>query len=271
MAVSTPRESFHRPSRRPSHPRPRPSEHELVLAAKAGAPGASTQLLDAFTPLIASVARTYRGSAAVDRRELMQEGCAGLLTALRRYDPERGTPFWAYASWWVRQAMQQLVAELTQPVVLSDRALRQLAHVRSERRAYANMHGAWPTTKQLASATELPLSQIEHLLVVERAPRALDEPRDGSEAPARELGETLTDPAAEEEYDRVLTRIETDRMLTLLAGADARGRAIVRAHYGLDGPEQTLRQIAGGLGISAERVRQLEQQVLEELRCAADG
>ena len=62
--------------------------------------------------------------------ELMQEGVVGLLRALERYDPEVG-PFWPYASWWVRQAMQRLVAELTRPVVLSDRALRQLARVRN--------------------------------------------------------------------------------------------------------------------------------------------
>ena len=62
-------------------------------------------------PLVGGVARIYRGSPAVDRGELMQEGVVGLLRALGRYDLEQGTPFWAYASWWVRQAMQQLVAE----------------------------------------------------------------------------------------------------------------------------------------------------------------
>src|SRR4051794_23540607 len=102
-------------------------ERELVLAAEEGDPGARDRLIQAFWPLIGSVARIYRSSAAVDRTELMQEGVVGLLRALERFDPSRGTPFWAYASWWVRQAMQQLVSELTRPVVLSDRALRQLA------------------------------------------------------------------------------------------------------------------------------------------------
>src|SRR4051794_38385132 len=105
-------------------------ERELVAAARAGDPAARARLVEAFMPLVASTARVYRDSPSVDRVELLQEGVVGLLRALERFDPERGTPFWAYAAAWVRQAMQQLVAELTRPAVLSDRALRQLARLR---------------------------------------------------------------------------------------------------------------------------------------------
>jgi RNA polymerase primary sigma factor len=73
---------------------------------------------------------------------LMQEGVVGLLRALQRYDPERGVPFWAYAAWWVRQAMQQVVSELSRPLVLSDRALRQLARVKAAQRRGAETPGA---------------------------------------------------------------------------------------------------------------------------------
>lgn len=78
-------------------------------------------------PLIGNVARGYRGASGVGRAELMQQGVVGLLWALERYDPELETPFWADASWWVRQAMQQLVSGLSRPVVVPDRAARQLA------------------------------------------------------------------------------------------------------------------------------------------------
>jgi RNA polymerase primary sigma factor len=108
------------------------SERELVLAAKECRGEARGALIEAFTPLIGNVARGYRGASGVGRAELMQEGVVGLLRALERYDPELETPFWAYASWWVRQAMQQLVSELSRPVVVPDRAARQLACVRAE-------------------------------------------------------------------------------------------------------------------------------------------
>ena len=107
------------------------SERELVVAAKESRGEARDALLEACTPLIASVARGCRGASGVGREELMQEGVVGLLRALERYDPELETPFWAYASWWVRQAMRQLVSELSRPVVVADRAARQLACVRN--------------------------------------------------------------------------------------------------------------------------------------------
>jgi DNA-directed RNA polymerase sigma subunit (sigma70/sigma32) len=111
-------------------------ERRLVAAAQSGDRRAREELVEAFLPLIASVARVYRGSRTITRVELMQEGVVGLLRALERYDPEQGVPFWGYASWWVRHAMQQLIAELTRPVVLSDRSLRQLAALKRAHHAF---------------------------------------------------------------------------------------------------------------------------------------
>ena len=147
-----------------------------MRAAEEGDAKARARLVDAFMPSIASVARIYRSAPAVDRAELMQEGVVGLLRALERYDPRRGTPFWGYASWWVRQAMQQLVAEVTGPVVLSDRALRQLARVKDARRTHLQAHGREPSTAELAETTGLTREQVENLVAVERTPRALEEP-----------------------------------------------------------------------------------------------
>ena len=108
------------------------SDRELVLAAKECPGEARGALIEAFAPLIGHVARGYGGASGVGRATLMQQGVVGLLRALERYDPELGTPFWAYASWWVRRAMQQLLSELSRPVVVPDRAARQLACVRAE-------------------------------------------------------------------------------------------------------------------------------------------
>lgn len=230
------------------------SEHELVLAAKRGDADARDALLLAFRPLIGAVARVYRRSSTIDRAELMQQGCVGLLDALERFDPGRGTPFWSYAAWWVRAAMQQLVAELTQPVVLSDRARRHLTRIRRARRLHAAEHAAWPTVTELAGETGLTTEQVEQLLTAERVPRALD------------AAALLGDPAAGDALDGVLASAERERALALLASLDRRAKRILHARYGLDGPAQTLREIADGIGVSAERVRQIEQQALGELR-----
>jgi RNA polymerase sigma factor (sigma-70 family) len=245
-------------------------ERELVLAAQDGDREARDALIEAFMPLVASIARIYRGSAAVDRGELMQDGVVGLLRALRRYDARLGTPFWAYASWWVRQAMQQLVSELTRPVVLSDRAIRQLARLKDARRVHLQASGREPTACQLATETGMALSQIEDLIVAERSARGLEEPVGGEDGRGATFGDMLADPLAEEEYERVPARIELEGLESLLDALDARERMIVRARFGLGERERTLRELAGSLGVSAERVRQIEQRALDKLRTAVD-
>jgi RNA polymerase primary sigma factor len=236
------------------------TELELLLGARVGPGPERDALVDAFLPLIGSAARAYRGSGAVDRRELVQEGVVGLLRALERYDPELGTPFWAYASWWVRQAMQQVVAELTRPVVLSDRALRQLARLKSVQREYAQVHGREPSSAELADEAGLTRDQVGSLSAAERRARACDV--------TATFGELIADPRAEDAYDLVPLRPAIDQLPRLLTALTERERMIVRARYGLDGGELTLRQLAELLGVSAERVRQIEQGALDKLRDA---
>ncbi len=91
-------------------------ERELVIAADGGDPDACRDLIEAFLPAVVAVARRFPTGAGIEREELIQDGVAGLLFATHRYDPRLGTPFWAYASFWVRKAMQELVAELTRPI-----------------------------------------------------------------------------------------------------------------------------------------------------------
>jgi RNA polymerase sigma factor (sigma-70 family) len=235
-------------------------EHRLAIEAKRGDATARARLVEAFMPLIAAAARGYRG-ARVEQAELLQEGVVGLLRALEGYDPARGVPFWGYASWWVKQAMQQLVSELARPVVLSDRAMRHLARLREVLQA-----GGEASPSVLASRAGLTLEQVERLLAVERPARSVDEPAGGE---LGSLGELLVDPLAEGEYERVLAAIEVDELHALLAGLSDRERDVVRARYGLDGEEQSLRDVGARLGLSAERVRQIERRAMGKLATEA--
>jgi RNA polymerase primary sigma factor len=246
-------------------------EQRLVRAAMAGEHRARAELVEAFLPLIGSVARNYRASSQVTRVELMQEGVVGLLRALERYAPDVGTPFWAYASWWVRQAMQQLISELTRPVVLSDRALRQLAKLKEAHAELADELGRSPTLAQLSERTGLEHEQLTNLLAVDRPPRGLEEPLEGEEGAVGTFGELLADPLAEDEYERVVSHVAAGELRAVLSGLSDRERAVLRARFGLDGEVQSLRDVAARLGLSAERVRQLENRALGKLRAAAVG
>jgi len=238
----------------------------LVLAAQVD-PGRRGELIEEFRPLIATVARPYCRHGSIERNELMQQGVVGLLEALKRYDPSLGTPFWAYASWWVRQAMQQVTSELDGPIVLSDRARRSLSRLAAARRAYVQEQRREPTRRELAAAAELDVGHVESLLAANSPARALEE-RIGDGDDGLCLGDQLADPRADDEFERVSRRAAPKGVPALLALLSDRERLVVSRHFGLDGKARTLRDIAGDLGVSAERVRQIEERALETLRTA---
>jgi RNA polymerase primary sigma factor len=119
-------------------------------------------------------------------------------------------PFWGYAAWWVRQAMQQLIAELTRPLVLSDRALRQLSQLKRVHGEYVAEHGREPNANELADRTGLSHGQVGEILALERVPHSSEEPVRGGEGEVGAFGELLADPLGRRRL-RPATRSLRDR------------------------------------------------------------
>jgi RNA polymerase primary sigma factor len=242
-------------------------ERDLVIAAGRGDSDACRRLVEAFLPAIANLARTFQHTG-LERLELLQEGVAGLLVAARRYDTALSTPFWAYASFWVRKAMQELVAELTRPVALSDRAVRELAQIRRARSEHVQTHGAEPSANELSRATGLTPAHLERLAATERMPRSTQEQLAGGDEATATIGDAIVDPRAEDAYEQVLDAFEIRDVRDLTEQLEERERRVLRAHYGLGQDAQTLSDIGVGLGLTAERVRQIEAGALGKLRAA---
>ncbi len=222
-------------------------------------------------PAITGLAFGFPTGAGVGLQELLQQGVVGLLFAARRYDPELNTPFWPYASFWVRKSMQELVAEMTRPVALSDRAVRSLAQIRKARGELLRAHGTEPTNAELSSETGLTLWQVESLLATERMPRALEEPLAREDDASETVGDTIADPVAEQAFEQVLDHMEIHDVRGAADRLTGREQAVIRAHYGLGQPAQTLGKIGDVLGLTAERARQIEVGALTRMRDALAG
>ena len=127
-------------------------------------------------------------------------------------------------------------------------------------------YGTEPTGAQLSAATGLSRVHVDSLLAVDQAPRSFEEPTGADEST---FGETIADPAGESDYEHVLDGMEIAVVRGLAEGLDERERTVLWRHYGLGQPPQTLTRIGSDLGLSAERIRQIEEHALEKLREAA--
>ena len=165
--------------------------------------------------------------------------------------------------------MQQLVAELTSPVVVSDRAARNLVQMKRARSAFFQANRRDPSDSELARSARMPLEQVQRLISVERAPSSLQARSPGDERVATTVAERLADPATEEDYARIFDLADGENVRNLTARLEERERRIVFAHFGIGCRQRTLREIGREFDLSAERIRQLEERALEKLRQAA--
>jgi RNA polymerase sigma factor (sigma-70 family) len=238
---------------------------DLARLAQAGDPRAREELIDRMLPLVKSIARDYR-TDRLERADLVQEGCVGVLRALSRFDPDLGTPFSAYAALWIRQALQELRSDFVRPFRLPPKALRQLAQLKSEHDRIYSDERRDASLAEVADNTQIGLRQAQALLRSDASTRSLDEPLATLDGELGTLGDLLEDPLSALEYEEALDGIAGRQLRALLGHMTEREREIVNARIGLERPAESLTTIGSRLGISAERVRQIEERALAKMR-----
>jgi len=239
-------------------------EVSLAQKAAAGDELARRTLIESNLRLVIAIARRYT-STGVPLIDLIQEGNLGLMRAAEKFDYRRGCHFGTYATWWIRQAVSRAAGEQSRIIHLPEHVATRLRKVRRIAAQLSQENGLDPLPEQIAKACNMDLNEVVDLLGIIEQPVSLDAPVDDE---ARySLADTLEDsaaPAPAESASQHLLGEELHRALALLT---PRERSVITLRYGIgDGRSRTLLEVGKELGISRERVRQLEVVALMKLR-----
>ncbi|RLD93419.1 MAG: RNA polymerase sigma factor RpoD/SigA [Aquificota bacterium] len=244
----------------------REEEIELARKAQEGDREALKKLIESNLRFVVSVASKYRGYG-IPIMDLINEGNLGLIQAAKRFDPERGVKFISYAVWWIKQAIMQALAEQSGAVRLPLKQAGVLLRIRNKFEELSQKLGREPTTEELAEELHMDANDIEDILRVARIHLSLESPINRDEDEDTTFLDLMEEEKMPSTEEQMLKWSLSTQIQDLLKELKPREALILRCRFGLDTEKpMTLEEVGKMLGISRERVRQLEARALDKLK-----
>lgn len=241
-------------------------ERELARLKDEGDEDAKRKLIECNLRLVMSITRHYT-KAGVPLLDLIQEGNLGLMRAVEKFDYKLGFKLSTYATWWIRQAVTRALADQGRTIRLPVHVADQVRRLLKVKRRLAQELNRDPTVEELAKAADFPERRVKELLELVDDPVSLEAPLGDGESMYADL---IEDTKFARPEVSVAERLQSDDLCEALHGLSPRMQHVISLRFGLDGAKpRTLERIAAGLGITRERVRQLENAALAQLRADA--